>query len=97
MIGRASKREWNVGVVVGVLLALSVLAILLMGCGDDKTSDTDKRDDGPASILHMPEDFPNVAHKCDGEGHRVYVSNNGSAGVGNVAVVEDPTCGGLAP
>lgn len=75
-----------------VLLAVSGLA--LAGCTTNDTS-VGSRDHGSADILNFPNHFNNVAMKCDGHGHRVFVTNNkGDGGTGaSVAVANDPSCG----
>ncbi len=49
-------------------------------------------DDSPAEVLNFPDKFANVAHKCDGHGHRVYSTTRQAP----VVVVDDPTCGATA-
>ena len=50
-------------------------------------------DDSPAEVLNFPDKFANVAHKCDGHGHRVYSSTREAPPV----VIDDPSCPGQAP
>jgi hypothetical protein len=59
------------------------------GTGDAPTGD---KDDSPAAVINMPNNFANVAHKCDGHGHRVYVSTH-TAQAKQIAVIDDPSCG----
>ena len=49
-----------------------------------------KFDDSAAEILNFPDKFANVAHKCDGHGHRVYSTTRQAA----VVVIDDPSCDG---
>ncbi len=71
----------------------------LTACGDDKGStNTDDVNTGPASVLQFPRGFRNVAHKCDGHGHRVFSGSRGNDTEANVpaavAVIDDPSCPG---
>lgn len=73
-----------------------VVSIGFLGCGEAR-QDADRAgqrvDRGPAEVIAMPDAFRNVAHKCDGHGHRVYSLSGGSDGVGaNLFVINDPTC-----
>lgn len=47
-------------------------------------------DDSPAEVVNFPDKFANVAHKCDGHGHRIYSTTRQAA----VTVIEDATCPG---
>ncbi len=47
-------------------------------------------DDSPAEVVNFPDKFANVAHKCDGHGHRIYSTTRQAA----VTVIDDPTCPG---
>ena len=40
--------------------------------GDGATRPSGRFDDSPAEVINFPDQFANVAHKCDGHGHRVY-------------------------
>lgn len=66
-------------------------ALAFAGCGED--APTGERDKGKADVLNMPSGFANVAHKCDGNGNRVFSAGGSDVGV-SVAVVRDPACGG---
>lgn len=65
------------GAVIG---GIAIAAIALSGCFDKqvepfKDAPTSKvRDSNPADIIEMPDGFSNVATKCDGHGHRLYVA-----------------------
>lgn len=81
----------------GQLAALALILAALAACGDDDergTGDAPARrgDDSPAEVLNFPDGFSNVAHKCDGHGHRVYVTTQNANGK-QMAVVADPACG----
>lgn len=46
----------------------------------------------PADLISFPDGYSNVAQKCDGHGHRVYVAFHGDQNYAALAVVDDPTC-----
>jgi hypothetical protein len=80
-----------------VLLALIVIA--LGGCGPEARQDATKAgqqvDRSAAEVIAMPDAFRNIAHKCDGHGHRVYSNSTGDSGSGaQLFVIEDPSCPG---
>lgn len=67
------------------------------GCGQTEKQDAHRArsvDRSPPEVIAMPEDFGNLAIKCDGHGHRVYVTTNPGESAANVFVVSDPTCAG---
>lgn len=74
------------------------LAIIASGCGEarqDATKAGQRIDRGPAEVIAMPDQFRNVAHKCDGHGHRVYSNSTGDSGnASQLYVIADPECGG---
>lgn len=83
------------------ILAVLVGTVVLTGCGiNDKMNEkrgrgdaaTGKIDDEPKEVIQFPDRFSNVAHACDGHGHRVYVSTK-SDGSRAMFVTADPTCG----
>lgn len=81
------------------LLLTCLPAVALAACGgeerQDATTTGQKVDRSPAEVIAFPDAFRNVAHKCDGHGHRVYSSSTGSNGdYPQVVVVPDPSCGG---
>jgi hypothetical protein len=47
-------------------------------------------DDSSAEVINFPDKFANVAHKCDGHGHRVYSTTRQAT----VVVIDDPSCPG---
>lgn len=73
-------------------------ALTLAACSEarkDATKSGQKVDRGPAEVIAMPDAFRNVAHKCDGHGHRVYSSSTGDSGnAAQVFVIDDAACGG---
>ncbi len=81
------------------ITTVAVLAgAVLAGCGEarqDATKSGQRVDRGPAEVIAMPDQFRNVAHKCDGHGHRVFSNSTGGEGMGaQLFVVDDPACGG---
>jgi hypothetical protein len=74
-------------------LAAVVLVAGAVGCGETKSdSDAGEVNKGPADVLAFPDGFRNVAHKCDGHGHRVFSASRGDTAGAAVAVIEDSTC-----
>ena len=41
----------------------------------------------------MPDHYNNVASKCDGHGHRIYVTSNKDQAPSNLVVIDDRSCG----
>jgi hypothetical protein len=85
---------------VSALAAAGFAAAVLTSCGEareDATTRGQKVDRSPAEVIAMPDRFRNVAHKCDGHGHRVYSNSTGGEGSSSqLAVIDDPSCGGGA-
>lgn len=78
------KRSWLRGIALAAVLAIA-------GCSDTSPtgdSPTGPVDDVPAEVINFPNGYANVAHKCDGRGHRVYSTTREAPPV----VVDDPTC-----
>lgn len=78
-------------------IVLAVIAgATVIGCGEerkDATTDGQTVDRSAAEVIAFPDAFRNVAHKCDGHGHRVYSSSTGVDGnYPQVVVVNDETC-----
>jgi hypothetical protein len=82
------------------MLVVVGAAAALAGCGEarkDATTEGQKVDRSPAEVIAMPDQFRNVAHKCDGHGHRVYSNSTGGEGSSShIVVIDDPSCGGAA-
>lgn len=87
----------------GNRLGLVVLAAALVagGCGvvnehnDERgrgDAPVESRDDSAKEVINFPDTFSNVAHACDGHGHRVYVTTQNANGK-QLAVIDDPSCG----
>lgn len=49
--------------------------------------------DQPAEVINFPNGFGNVATKCDGHGHRLFVVTHIKTDPA-VTVIDDPTCPG---
>ena len=81
-----------------LLLVAVLAAAVAAGCGEarqDATKTGQEVDRGPAEVIAMPDQFRNVAHKCDGHGHRVYSNSTGDSGsASQLYVIDDPSCGG---
>ncbi len=81
-------------------LAVVVVGLALVAGGCSGFNDEGGRgdapigpfDDSPAEVLNFPDKFANVAHKCDGHGHRVYSTTRPAPPV----VIDDPSCRGNA-
>lgn len=77
---------------------IAALALPFAACGADARQDADTSnqtvDKSSAEVIAMPDQFRNVAHKCDGHGHRVYTNSTGGSGTSaNIFVINDATCG----
>lgn len=84
------------------LVCVVIASIGLGACGEGKgSSSIDDENTGPASIIDYPRGFRNVAHKCDGHGHRVFSTSRGNDAESNVpggvAVIADASCESSAP
>lgn len=82
-----------VGVVGLVLLSATGCASFSEPWND---APVERKDDSPAIIYSMPDGFANVAGKCDGFGHRLFTTREGTNKGGGkaIAVIADPLCGG---
>lgn len=77
-----------------VISAIGGLALMLTlgACGKAKDADISTTNDGPATLVRMPDGFSNIAAKCDGTA-RVYTVFHGYDTYGSVAVVPNhPVC-----
>ena len=78
--------------VVAAVLTLSACS----GFSDERgwgDAPVTKRDDSGVEIINFPDQFANVATKCDGHGHRIYVVTHAKSDVEPV-VIDDPSCPG---
>lgn len=64
-----------------VIIPAVFIVMGLAACGDDAVKDASKSgqtvDRGPAHVIAMPDEFSNIATKCDGNGHRVFSNSKG--------------------
>jgi hypothetical protein len=77
--------------------AVAGLCLLVAGCGNTperlnahQSRDVDRT---PPEIYAMPDHYNNVASKCDGHGHRIYVTSNKDQAPSNMVVINDSSCG----
>ena len=84
------------------IVVVALLAASLAGCTiKDKVDEVRGRgdapvgkvDDSPKEVIQFPDRFSNVAHACDGHGHRVFVTTKSDQSR-FMQVVDDPSCGG---
>jgi hypothetical protein len=89
----------NKNIIRGVA-ALSLVAFLgACGVKDQIDENRGRGDAGVASVddvekdvIQFPDRFSNVAHACDGHGHRVYVTTKSDQSR-FMAVIDDDECG----
>lgn len=82
------------------IAGLALVILSLTGCTG--WSDANGRGDAPvgpidrsgAEVINFPDTYGNVAHKCDGHGHRVYTNTRGDQTGAFVVVISDSTCPG---
>lgn len=94
IVARGLRNAFIVACAIALIFALSAES-----CGSsDNDVKVKTRDTTGATILNMPDQFPSVAVKCDGKGHRVYVTNRYDNGAGGaVTAVDDSTCRHVGP
>lgn len=77
-----------------------MLAIVLSACGvNDQLNESRGRgdagvgvvDDTKKDVIQFPDRFSNVAHACDGHGHRVYVTTKSDQSR-FMTVINDESC-----
>lgn len=95
-----SKFGWVVisGVLAIVVTIVVVGTIFGIDWKNDKDESRGRGDapvgqvvDQPVDVIQFPDRYSNVAHTCDGHGHRVYVTTKSDQSRFMV-VVDDPTC-----
>jgi hypothetical protein len=88
-----------------VLTSVAGLALVASLTACSGWNDSNGRGDAPvgevnhgtAEIMNFPDTYGNVAHKCDGHGHRVFTNTHGTNGETTssfIVVIDDPTCPG---
>ena len=82
-----------------MILALTVAAVAsgVAGCGNtpQRLNARQQRNVDPHAapeVYAMPDHYNNVASKCDGHGHRMYVTSNKDQAPSNLVVVSDRPC-----
>lgn len=78
-------------------LAFLLPVLLLAACGGDASRedavDTRDVDKNPPHVIAFTNHFPNVASKCDGYGHRVFVTTRTDGSVPSYPVIiDDASC-----
>lgn len=81
-----------------IIVPALALGLVVAACGadarQDATTSGQSVDRAPAEVIAFPDQFRNVAHKCDGHGHRVYSNSTGDSGSSaELYVINDSTCG----
>lgn len=77
--------------------AVAVAVVALAGCGQKERVNAHQSrsvDRTPADVYAMPNFFNNVASKCDGHGHRIFVTSNKANAPSNLVVINDASCPG---
>lgn len=82
--------------------AMAAAALTLAGCSQKaqepfRDAPVSGHQSSPAEVIEMPDGFSNIADKCDGHGHRVYVVFHSDGSYGSVAAIADPSCPGGKP
>lgn len=89
-----------------ITIAAAAAALALFGAACDQEDEADRTkhgrgdapigriDDRKAEIINMPDDYNNLATKCDNHGHRVYSTTRHDEGQAFIQVIDDPTCAG---
>ncbi len=79
------------------ITATAAAALTLTGCSQKmqepfRDAPVSGHQSAPAEVIEMPDGFSNIADKCDGHGHRVYVVFHGDGSYGSVTAIPDPSC-----
>lgn len=85
--------------IIPTAIVAGALMMIIGGCDEaqDKDAETSGQrvDRSAAEVIAMPDGYGNLATKCDGHGHRIYVtSNDGDDAVSNTFVIDDARCVG---
>lgn len=81
------------------IVVAAVAAGLVAGCDNpdksrDDAADTMHVDHTSPEVIQFNNHYPNVETKCDGHGHRLFVTTHDSAVGRNVLVISDAGCPG---
>lgn len=86
--------------IAGSIIAIAAAAAPACGVKDDYDdkhgqgdAPVDDTNDSARDVMNFPNGFSNVAHGCDGFGHRVFVTTQNASGK-ELVVVDDPSCSG---
>lgn len=74
---------------------LAGVCVVAAGCGTPERLNAHQSrnvDRSPPEVYAMPDHYNNVASKCDGHGHRIYVTSNKDQAPSNMVVIEDSSC-----
>lgn len=91
-----TREEWIMGKWIKGLALVTVAVVALAGCKATESFNDAPiagKDDSPAEVFSMPDGFSNVASKCDGHGHRIFVAFHGDGAYAGIAVINDEACG----
>ena len=80
-----------------LLVTGTAVALVLTGCTQKErvnAHQSNNVDRTPADVYAMPNYYNNVASKCDGHGHRIFVTSNKSSAPSNLVVINDTSCPG---
>ena len=94
-----SARCARVAAMPKLFAVLAAVALVGSGCTQKErvnahqSTDVDRT---PAQVYAMPNYYNNVASKCDGHGHRIFVTSNKSNAPSNLVVVNDASCPGAS-
>lgn len=96
-----SRKHWIIGGIIFVVLVILVAFGIAWGMWVDSRNEERGRGDAPVGevvddpvdVIQFPDRFSNVAHACDGHGHRVYVTTKSDQSR-FMAVTDDASCNG---
>lgn len=83
-----------------LLIGIIAAALLLSACGNDESREdandveNGKVEKSEPKVIAFNNHYPNVQTKCDGFGHRIYVTTHDSSTGDNLYVIPDRTCQG---
>jgi len=95
-----SKAGWAAIASVVTIVIVMVIGGIILGIdwNDSRNENRGRGDapvgqvvDQPVDVIQFPDQFSNVAHTCDGHGHRVYVTTKSDQSRFMV-VIDDPEC-----